>query len=203
MSKRTIEKRRERTYWAIYEILLRSIKHSMDEKELLGDRTLVEYVADRLGYDVQTTKLVLDKHPAIYNVRVTKVREDDRSKPRDLAIHSHHHPQIKDILDYFLNESEFTAHDVAQVPRILCHSLATTRQRLDELRALGCKPSSLVIVCRSANEYRKFINGWGAMKERINARIARKTLNSDGVGKDDHPRGHHSSSEFLHSSENS
>lgn len=53
--------------------LFRSIKHSVDEKELLGDRTLVEYVADRLGYDVPTTKFILDKHPAIYNVRVTKV----------------------------------------------------------------------------------------------------------------------------------
>lgn len=68
--------------------------------------------------------------------------------------------QIKEILDYFLLESEFTADDVAQTPRILCHSLETTRRRLDELRSLGCKPTSLVIVCKSANEYRKFIEAW-------------------------------------------
>lgn len=53
--------------------MYRSIKHSVDEKELLGDRTLVEYIADRLGFDVETTKCVLAKHPAIYTVRVTKV----------------------------------------------------------------------------------------------------------------------------------
>lgn len=149
----------------------------MDEKELLGDRTLVEYVADRLGYDVNTTKFVLDKHPAIYTVRVTKVRRlmliylDTINKFKS-PISS----QIKEILDYFLNESEFTANDVAQVPRILCHSLTTTRARLNELRSLGCKPSSLVIVCRSRNEYRKFIEGWGAMQERIKKR---KSINDN------------------------
>lgn len=55
----------------------------MDEKELLGDRTLVEYVAERLGFDTVTTKFILDKHLQIYTVRVTKVIVDSDYKRSD------------------------------------------------------------------------------------------------------------------------
>lgn len=65
----------------IYPYVFRSIQHSVDEKELLGDRTLVEYVAERLAFDTITTKYVLDKHPQIYNVRVTKVIAQTRVHP--------------------------------------------------------------------------------------------------------------------------
>lgn len=88
--------------------------------------------------------------------------------------------QIKEVLDYLLLESGYTANDVAQTPRILCHSLQTTRHRLEELRSLGCKPSSLVIVCRSANEYRKFIEAWTDRCEAQKRRDAR--LASTGAG---------------------
>lgn len=98
-----------------------------------------------------TTKFIVDKHPQIYTVRAIRVKE---------------------ILDYFLLESEYTANDVAQVPRILCHSLQTTRLRLDELRSLGCKPSSLVVVCKSANEYRKFIETWTNRRDSLMRRNA-------------------------------
>lgn len=74
--------------------------------------------------------------------------------------------QVKEVLDYLLLETDYDAHDVALTPRILCHSLRTTRTRLAELRALGCQPSSLVIVCRSANEYDKFVAAWTEAAER-------------------------------------
>lgn len=120
----------------------------MDEKNLLGNGTLVDYIGQRLGFDAITAKHIVDKHPQIYTVRATRVKE---------------------ILDYLLLETEHTAADVAMVPRILCHSLQTTRTRLDELRSMGCRPTSLVIVCKSANEYRKFIEKWTGQRDR-NAR---------------------------------
>lgn len=68
--------------------------------------------------------------------------------------------QIKEVLDYLLNEAKFSRFEIAQVPRILCHSLNTTKQRIEELASYGCRPSSLVILCRSRREYDKFLQQW-------------------------------------------
>lgn len=55
-------------------ILDKSIQISMIEKEVLGDSNdVVEYIANRIGYDLATTKYILQKHPSVYNVRMTKV----------------------------------------------------------------------------------------------------------------------------------
>lgn len=64
------------------------------------------------------------------------------------------------MVDYLLNEAKFSRYEIAQVPRILCHSLKTTKQRIEELASLGCRPSSLVILCRSRREYEKFLQQW-------------------------------------------
>lgn len=45
----------------------------MEAKKLLGDNTLVEYISERLNFDVTTMKHILDKHPSTYSVRVMKV----------------------------------------------------------------------------------------------------------------------------------
>ncbi|XP_011182084.2 transcription termination factor, mitochondrial [Zeugodacus cucurbitae] len=121
-------------------ILQRSFKLTLDELAVLGDRkNVVEYVAERLGFDYETTKSIMERHPAVKRVRVTK---------------------IKEVLDYLLNEAGFTRHEIANVPRILCHGLETTKQRIEELKSNGCRPTSLVIVCRSKREYDKFLKSW-------------------------------------------
>ena len=121
-------------------ILNRSLQISLDELEVLGDKTSVaEYVGERLGFTADEAQAIMNKHPQVNTVRVTK---------------------IKEVLDYLLNEANFTRYEIAQVPRVLCHSLETTKQRLEELKQYGCRPSSLVIVCRSKREYEKFLNKW-------------------------------------------
>ncbi|XP_017116833.1 transcription termination factor, mitochondrial [Drosophila elegans] len=121
-------------------ILQRSLKLSLDELNVLGEfSSVVEYLAHRLGFSVSEAKAVMDRHPQVHTVRVTK---------------------IKEVLDYLLDEAKFTRFEVAQVPRILCHSLKTTKERMDELKTHGCRPSSLVIVCRSRREYEKFLQHW-------------------------------------------
>ncbi|ALC39943.1 mTTF [Drosophila busckii] len=121
-------------------ILQRSLKLSLDELQVLGKYTsVVEYVAHRLGFTVDETKAIMDRHPQVHTVRVTK---------------------IKEVLDYLLNETNFTRFEIAQVPRILCHSLKTTKQRMEELDSLGCRPSSVVILCRSRREWAKFLEQW-------------------------------------------
>lgn len=49
---------------------------------------------------------------------------------------------------------------IIQVPRIFSHSLETTKLRLKELKSHGCVPSTLIIVCKSKNEYEKFLKNW-------------------------------------------
>ena len=118
----------------------------MNEKKLLGEETVVEYVANRLKFDTVTTHHILQKHPAVFKVRVTK---------------------IKEILDYLIHEAKFTNSEIASNIRILCHSLKTTKQRIFELASHGCRPSSLVIVCKSSNEYQKFLNNWLLVRQNL------------------------------------
>ncbi|XP_055905343.1 transcription termination factor, mitochondrial [Eupeodes corollae] len=128
-------------------ILQRSFKISIDEDKILeGKDSAVAYVADRLGFSVPVTLAIMNKHPAVLKVRV---------------------PKIKEVLDYLLDEEDFTRHEVAQVPRILCHKLETTKQRITELKSYGCRLSSLVIVCKSKREYAKFLNNWITIREKI------------------------------------
>ncbi|XP_016962068.1 transcription termination factor, mitochondrial [Drosophila biarmipes] len=125
-------------------ILQRSLKLSLDELKVLGQfSSVVEYLAHRLGFSVSEAKAIMDKHPQVHTVRVTK---------------------IKEVLDYLLDEAKFTRFEIAQVPRVLCHSLKTTKERMEELMSHGCRPSSLVILCRSRREYDKFLQHWISQK---------------------------------------
>jgi hypothetical protein len=67
---------------------------------------------------------------------------------------------MKEILDYLLDVEKFEPFEVVSNIRILCHSLDTTRSRLNELKQHGCRPTSLIIVCKSQTEYKKFLNIW-------------------------------------------
>lgn len=128
-------------------VLAKSLQHAIDCKALLGENeSVLEYLSKRLGYNLETTRFIALKHPAVLRVRVTKVKE---------------------VLDYFLTETDFDKHHIAMVPRILCHSLKTTKKRLNELKSLGCIPTSLVVVCRSKKEYQVFLDEWNAIRNKI------------------------------------
>lgn len=73
---------------------------------------------------------------------------------------------MKDILDYLLIEEKFHPFEIANVIRILCHSLETTKKRLNELKEHGCRPTSLIIVCKSQSEYNKFLQTWIQMRKK-------------------------------------
>lgn len=121
-------------------ILQKSLQIATESKALLGEsNSTLEYLSNRLGYDLKTTEYIVSKHPQVLKVRI---------------------PKINEIIDYLLNEANFTPHHIAQVPRILCHSLETTKFRLNELKSYGCVPSTLVILCKSNREYAKFRDKW-------------------------------------------
>lgn len=127
-------------------VLQRSIDINRESIDLLNGKTIVEYLAERLGYDVDTMMSVLVKHDQLFKVRPRRAQE---------------------ILDYLMNEQGFEPYQILNVIRVLCHSLDTTKKRLDELKAVGCRPTSLIIVCKSQNEYQKFLDAWLYKKNQL------------------------------------
>lgn len=121
------------------EVLEHSNEIFQQNKNLLGEKTVIDYLSKRLNYDQATMKLIVMRHPSVLKCRVTK---------------------IKEVLDYLLDEAKFEPYQIANVIRVLTHSLETTKERIDELSKLGCRPSTLTIICRSQNMYNKFIQEW-------------------------------------------
>lgn len=151
-------------------MIIRSLQISVDCRNLLGENNdVIDYLSKRLGYDVETTRFIAMRHESVLKVRVTKVdkwKDSFSSKDSiDFLLF-----QVKEILDYLLEEEKFEPHEIASCPRILCHSLETTKSRINELKTYGCRPTSLVIVCKSKNEYEKFVANWVKVGEQLQSR---------------------------------
>lgn len=55
-------------------VLAKTLQHAIDCKALLGENdSVLEYLSKRLGYNIETTRFIAMKHPAVLKVRVTKV----------------------------------------------------------------------------------------------------------------------------------
>jgi hypothetical protein len=117
-------------------ILNRALEISKESKEVLGDRTMAGYIAERLGYDEEEVKSVLIKSKQIL-----------RTKPKS----------IKNVLDYLLLEEKFPPNLILSSSRVLIHSLETTRKRMEELRGLGYRPLTLSIFTKSTKLYDNFL----------------------------------------------
>nr|XP_029711899.1 uncharacterized protein LOC109432907 [Aedes albopictus] len=133
-------------------VLEKSLQLTKENGELLGENeTIVEYFGKRLGFNRDITNSIFLKTPSVRNVRVTKVKK---------------------VIDYLLEELDYTPHDIAINPRILMHSLHTIKKRMEQLRQIGCRPRSLIIVCRSQRQYDLFVKEWEDAKERRNRALA-------------------------------
>lgn len=133
-------------------VLEKSLQLTKENGELLGENeTIVEYFGKRLGFNRDVTNAIFLKTPSVRNVRVTKVKK---------------------VIDYLLEELDYTPHDIALNPRILMHSLQTTKKRMEQLKQIGCRPRSLIIVCRSKRQYDLFLKEWEEAKERRKKALA-------------------------------
>lgn len=54
----------------------RSLTITEDQKSLLGDGTVIDYLSQRLNYDVEQTKAIATRYKAVSKVRVAKVRSE-------------------------------------------------------------------------------------------------------------------------------
>ncbi|XP_040169043.1 transcription termination factor, mitochondrial [Anopheles arabiensis] len=127
-------------------VLEKSLQLTKESGALLGENeTIVEYFCKRLGFDREVANSIFIKAPSVRNVRITKVKK---------------------VIDYLLDELDYTPNDIALNPRILMHSLQTTKKRMAQLKEIGCRPKSLIIVCKSQRQYDLFVKEWIDAKER-------------------------------------
>ncbi|XP_055643160.1 uncharacterized protein LOC129779610 [Toxorhynchites rutilus septentrionalis] len=101
-----------------------------------GNESIMGYFCQRLGFERKVVNTIVAKYPSIRNVRVTKAKQ---------------------MLDYLLEELDYTPHEIALTPKILKHNLETIRERIDQLKEMGCRPRSLAIVCASKRRYSLFL----------------------------------------------
>jgi hypothetical protein len=105
------------------------------KKQLLRGGSVVEYLSQQLQCDIETVEYLNSKYPSILRVQVSK---------------------LKEVFDFVYAEG-YTPQHVRQVPRILFHSLETTKSRLSELRDLGYNPHTLMALCKSKRQYKQFV----------------------------------------------
>jgi hypothetical protein len=103
---------------------------------------LVEYLSQQLQCDIETVEYLSSKYPSILRVHVSK---------------------LKEVFEFVYAEG-YTPQHVCQVPRILFHSLETTKSRLSELRDLGYNPQTLMALCKSKRQYTQFVEQMRAKK---------------------------------------
>ncbi|KAJ8949593.1 hypothetical protein NQ317_007847 [Molorchus minor] len=92
-------------------LLLGILKERSDTKLILGDNSLAEYLSERLQCPEEVAKYLISKQPALQNKSLTKMNE---------------------MID-FLYKQGFQPIHMRRVPKILLHSVETTKKRLKEL----------------------------------------------------------------------
>lgn len=103
----------------------------IDNKQILGNNSLAEYLSERLECSVEEAKFLMHKHPALQNKSMKKMKE---------------------ILD-FLFAQGFKPSQICRVPKILLHSVETTKQRLQQLELYGKHLDSLYLLTKSKKQY--------------------------------------------------
>lgn len=65
------------------------------------------------------------------------------------------------MLDYLLNETDYTREDIASVPRIFLFSLETIKKRIEELEMIGKLPKNLSKLTQGNIRFKKLVESNG------------------------------------------
>lgn len=115
----------------------RYVARRSDNKQILGNNSLAEYLSERLECSVDEAKVLMIKHPALRNKSMKKMKE---------------------ILDFLFSQG-FKPLQICRVPKILLHSVETTKQRLKELQQYGKHLDSLYLLTKSKKQYMQCLEG--------------------------------------------
>ncbi|XP_049784479.1 transcription termination factor, mitochondrial isoform X1 [Schistocerca cancellata] len=117
-----------------FQVTLR--RHVQHRILLAPHSTVIDYLSERLECTPEHASYIMKRAPALQRTHISK---------------------LKRMID-FLYEEGFSAEQIRQIPRVLCHSPETVKIRLKELRMLGYNPSSLTVLCKSKRIYNSFVN---------------------------------------------
>uniref|UniRef100_A0A336LM22 CSON013656 protein n=1 Tax=Culicoides sonorensis TaxID=179676 RepID=A0A336LM22_CULSO len=129
--------------WMIHcppKILEHSLKLTIDTRNILkssNSEDQLSYLSKRLGFERAQMDHYIARFPAARKVRITKVKK---------------------ILDFLLDEANFTPQQIASVPRILTFGLTQIKKRHEELSSLGYKINSLIMFCLTRKKYAALID---------------------------------------------
>ncbi|KAL1491131.1 hypothetical protein ABEB36_011773 [Hypothenemus hampei] len=118
------------------EVLYRHIKRESENRNILGENSVAEYLSQRLNCSETIAKSLIRKHPQLQNKSLSKMNVT---------------------IDYLLKEG-FTSLQICRIPKILLHSVKTTETRLKQLIALGRRPDSLYILTKSQKQYMQHVD---------------------------------------------
>lgn len=121
------------------------LKRRQDNREILGSASLTEYLSTKLDCTEDQAKYLVSKMPAL---RTKSLRT------------------ISDIIN-FLYSKGFQAHHIYRVPKILVHSVETTKKRLEKIENEGIKIDSLYMLTKSQTQFMKIFEAMLKAKRTI------------------------------------
>ncbi|XP_018321944.1 transcription termination factor, mitochondrial isoform X1 [Agrilus planipennis] len=110
------------------------IKRKNENKEILGESSVEEYLSERLRCSPEQIQVIINRHPALEHKSM---------------------PKLNEIIDYLLSKG-FQHYHIVRAPKILLHSLETTKLRLEELAKIGIKVESLYILTKSQKQFLQY-----------------------------------------------
>ncbi|XP_044267641.1 transcription termination factor, mitochondrial [Tribolium madens] len=116
------------------EVFQTYIQRRSDNKSILGNSSLAEYLSERLECSVEIANYMITKQPALQNKSLKK---------------------LKELIDLLYAEG-FQPQQIIRVPKILVHSVETTRKRLQQLTEKGIKIDTLSLLTKSQNQFMQY-----------------------------------------------
>ncbi|CAH0557011.1 unnamed protein product [Brassicogethes aeneus] len=113
------------------------IKRRVDNKSVLGEFSLAQYLSKRLNCTEPMAQYLIQKHPALESKSLIKMEE---------------------IINFLYNQG-FKPKHIRNCPKILLHSVETTKNRLKQLEAQGMFLESLSVLTKSQKQYLTFYDG--------------------------------------------
>ncbi|KAJ3656219.1 hypothetical protein Zmor_015313 [Zophobas morio] len=110
------------------------LQRRSDNKSILGDNSLVEYLSERLECSVAFANYLILKQPSLKNRSLKK---------------------LKELID-FLYAAGFKSDHICRVPKILVHSVETVSKRLKHLKEKGIQIDGLSLLTKSQNQYMQY-----------------------------------------------
>lgn len=128
----------------IYFSIIRYVERINNNREVLGNQSLIQYLSEKLDCTDEQAKFLLTKLPALENKSMKKMQE---------------------MLD-FLYTKGFKPIHVYRVPKILLHSVNTVAKRLKEIEMKNIKLDSLYMLTKSEKQYQLYYESLNKSKKK-------------------------------------